>query len=260
MMAVSLAGLHGRAICHEGSLSNEFTLSQSGGQFVVCPNPVDDLPVRRVETALALDHLPPERPHELLPAHEPHRPPPVPTVLAELALVDQPLLPHRREVLPVHALPRRLRLVVVHPPRPVELVVQPVPLVGDFAVGVVELPVALHAVVVPLPLVGTAVPVLDAPHPLLAALEFEALVAAVLGLLDDEGALLGGFFVEFEEAAGRVGGCQLLGDGVGEILLGEGLLVGLELDASEFALRKSPFLHSLGLCGREGREDVCLSL
>jgi hypothetical protein len=95
-------------------------------------------------------------------------------------------------------------LVVVDAASSVELVVEPVALVGNFAVGVVEFSVALHVVVVPLTLVGTSIPVLDSAHSLLAPIKFKTLVAAVFCLLDDESTFLGGFFVKFEEPTGRI--------------------------------------------------------
>lgn len=148
-----------------------------------------------------------------LPIGQPEHPNPGPIIIHKAPTVKDPVTANLPHIPPVEGFSEFLGAIVPELPTTIEEVVTPVALIGDIAVLVEELAVALHLVFVPLALVVAAVGVGELAEALPVGANFVALVfAAVVVALAD---VLGG---------GCWGGIM---DGSGGLDLGGGVGGGL---------------------------------
>ena len=133
--------------------------------------PLYQVAIQSLEDALPVYHVSAELALVDLSVGEQQNTDPLLAVLAQLALVADPLLVEVVEVGVVEAFPQDCRGVVVHHSFPVELIVLPFPLIGHLSIGVVQCPVPFHFVVLPFPPILATLLVdklaLSVPHPVL---------------------------------------------------------------------------------------------
>jgi hypothetical protein len=110
----------------------------------------------------------------------------VPRIVRKLTLVKQPFFAYFSEVAVVNCFWSEVGLFVVDFACAVELILSPIPFVGDGIVGVIEFTIAFHTVVMPLSFIVTPVQILNPSSSIFHIIVFKSFVLSILACLYDK--------------------------------------------------------------------------